>query len=338
MNWLLSTALPKPISCTIFSKNVLLQSTKSHFPRNFSDIQQFFETFNTHLGASLSPERIEIISKMPAYSLIFDMRVIVSIVGIIAVALYFVKPSNKYMQIIRVNIRPLAFTLLYMKYTLSIICLLISPATFFSFSNLFFGFSSWHLFFLAIDILIYFSLLQINHLDKHVVYDEPKNIINNCFEYFRELFNGISVRKTIIFFLVGILLTLVGKLTGIHGGKISEFFTRITPDLLLRFFNSYIQPLFFCLFVAPHYSFTGYIDRMVDASFQYVIDKNIRLLSTITRKTQFILKLIVNMFINQIYGFIMAQIMVFYCYMCSAFTFFRKTAMNQYKEDEYENV
>ena len=307
MNWLFVLASIK-IALAIPIEGFSGMGKEGNFATFFTGLFSYFKNYNENLFNELPTERRTILNSMPKLAFLLDIRVIVSLIGLFAVALYFFKlRKNGKLETLRTNIKPVVIALFLMKYTFSIIILILQPSFFFGCSNLLFGISMIHVFFTILDIIVVRYLLWKHKREDYSVYESPTTIIENTFAYIEHVFTTITSRKAILALAFSAILFILNKVVLKHNA-----YSKMQSNFIPTDSNNSIYSMLFCLFSAPHYSFTGFLPTIVDIILNFIIRLQIPLISGLVSLLSAPIKMLAVMALSAGFLFILKKIVLFF--------------------------
>lgn len=241
----------------------------------FSDFNAYAAKFATEHMKNFSGTRINDLNNIPKMAFLFDFRVLITIMGVVAVILSYYKSQNKWVKTLQINIRPIFFLFTMLKYAFTIVVLFISPAFFFTCSNLLFGISSIYLVLLAIDIItvvILYRKVQLSHC--RIDGESVRSIITRYYAAAEKFVKSIGFVKSIIGFVALIVLgTLLKGVMKIPGSQ--NMAASIGQSGLPQLYRFYIYPIYFSLFQASHYPIFGLLNRTIMALYDSFMPKDV---------------------------------------------------------------
>jgi hypothetical protein len=320
----IQTAIPFLFLNTI--KTTQFSSQISQVPI-FSNILSKFTSID--LQDALTPERVAEMATLPVFSWVLDVRIIITVVGVIAALLYFFNFKNKTLQTIRLNIRPIFFALILMKYAFTIFTLIFFPHFYFTCSNLLFGVNPILFYSFLIDIGLIFVLRKMIRKENSKVIGNVKTIISNFFERIEGVKKYCTTRS---FILTALLIPVFLFLLQVFGLKVA-----VVSSLKLIFSPITDNPIFQLFFTSSHYPVLGAAGKFTTKILDVVIGNKIPIISSFLGLIKPVLNLAIGAAVTYITSKVIQYLLNFYIDVLSKITTFRSELVNMDNEFDSNN-
>lgn len=332
------------ISISLILKNLLtVNANSSTFDYKSTSLSLFtlisniftkIGKFNSELKIGYSQDRLDALKAMPSLSFLVDPRILITLVGILAICLHFYKfDNNETMRNIRINIRPIFLVLIMLKYAFTFLTLIFFPTFYFSFSNLLFGAHPILLISFIADIALVYSVYNVFRKENSKMSENSLNdLLKNAIKRAEHIAKGIETRKMVIGFVVYALIFGLGRI-GLTNPAVVSALGNLVPNFIVIIFNNTIYPVYYLFFSSVHYPFVSSLNSSIMSIFQSIVNADVLLFSWLISLAMPLIRLAIRMAISALFIYILKHVITFFTYFLDMTIIIRTGKRNKDNEN-----